>query len=134
MPEDQDVAGTAETNADVVRDEQGRFVPGHSGNPGGRAPGIPSLTATLRRIVNSRYNPNCAEDLRTQGEVLIEAAIDHARAGNASFFQQILDRLEGKVPERLQTSFGPGWEFVFEPPPEPPAAIPAAVPEQGGDA
>jgi hypothetical protein len=114
MPEKQEIAGAERATREIQRDTHGRFALGYSGNPGGRPEGALSLTAILRKIVNSRINPNDPKDLRTYGEALIVAAIRHARDGNARFFREIMERVDGKVPDRIETELGGNWTMVFE--------------------
>ena len=66
------------------------FMPGQSGNPKGRPRGT-GLTDRLRAIVEA---DNAAEEL-------MQAGYNAAKKGDFRFWQEILNRLEGKVPDRL---------------------------------
>jgi hypothetical protein len=103
--------------APETRDEFGRFVPGCCPNPTGRPKGSRSLTAILRKILEQRVNPRDPDDLRTRGELLMDVAVQHAAEGNASFFKELIERMDGKVPDRILTDLGPDWEYIYETPP-----------------
>ena len=109
MPGNQDISGDG-----ILRDDLGRYVPGSSGNPSGKPPGTRSLTAILRRLLDSRLDPNDPDNLRTNGEEMIHAAIHHAHCGNSSFFKEILERMDGKIPERIEAKIGGNWETIYE--------------------
>jgi hypothetical protein len=124
------------TEPDPDRDgATGRFKPGNNANPGGRPKGARSLTAILREILDARVDPKNPDDLRTEGDVLMAAALGHAKEGNASYFKEIIERLDGKVPERVVPDFGPDFEFVFdESAPTDEQSTPPAPGEQEGAA
>ncbi len=69
-----------------------QFRPGQSGNPAGRPPG--PLTALLRDTLNA----NDGELI----ESLVRKAIDKALSGNFRYFKEIMDRVDGKVTDRLE--------------------------------
>jgi hypothetical protein len=70
------------------------FMPGRSGNPGGRPKGE-SITSTLRRLVaESEHNG------RPIQEVLAEVLLKHALSGKFPFAKEILDRLDGPLNQR----------------------------------
>lgn len=68
------------------------FMPGKSGNPSGRPKGTFSLEKRLRMILE-------AHDEK-EGRELALAAIKHAKDGNAAYFKQIIDRIDGPVVEK----------------------------------
>lgn len=74
-----------------TRDEQGRYLPGTSGNPGGRPKGSVSLVAALRRELERRQD---------SGQPGIEAVaarlVDLAVGGDLRAAREIADRLDGK--------------------------------------
>jgi hypothetical protein len=81
--------------------EPHKFQPGQSGNPGGRPKG-PSLSHRIAAIldqtdVNGLAIPagQCAAD------VLALAFVREACEGKFPFAKEIIDRTEGKVPDRL---------------------------------
>jgi hypothetical protein len=75
-----------------------RFKKGRSGNPGGRPKGT-SITAILRELLNRP-----TEDGRVVAEELADVFIERAKAGQFKFAKEILDRTEGKVPDRVEVS------------------------------
>lgn len=75
----------------ATRDENGRYLPGTSGNPGGRPKGSVSLVAALRRELERRQD---------SGQPGIEAVaarlVDLAVGGDLRAAREIADRLDGK--------------------------------------
>ena len=76
------------------------FKPGQSGNPTGRT----SAHQLTRALIQA-----FEKDDGTLAEGLIRMAFKHAIAGKFSFFKEIYDRLEGKVPDRIA---GPDGEAI----------------------
>jgi hypothetical protein len=66
------------------------FRPGRSGNPAGRPKGQ-SLTALLRAELDKNDN----------AQALAEMIVARALSGDIHFCKLILDRTEGKVPDRI---------------------------------
>lgn len=79
---------------------QYQFKPGQSGNPGGRPKKLPG-TIALRADLQ---DPELAQKL---GRVQIRKAL----RGDTRAFKEILDRVEGKVPIRIEHS-GPDGEEI----------------------
>jgi hypothetical protein len=77
-----------------------RFKKGQSGNPKGRPKGE-SLTTKLRRVLDEG-DPKHG----SKAEALIAVAVSAARRGDFRFFKEIIDRMDGKVPERIAGSDG----------------------------
>jgi hypothetical protein len=71
-----------------------QFHPGESGNPQGRPPG--PLTASLREALDA--------DDGKMIETLAQVAIDKAKAGDFRYFREIMDRVDGKVTDRLDVT------------------------------
>lgn len=70
-----------------------QFKPGQSGNPKGRPRGS-SITPRLKRIIEEN-----------EGEIadaLVKSAIKNALKGDFRFWNAIVERLEGKVADRVQ--------------------------------
>lgn len=82
----------------VVRDESGRYVKGHSANPGGRPAGRLSLTSKLKKIL-SQQDPKHPD--KTNADTVMEVAVLAAKTGEFRFFQEILNRVDGKVADKL---------------------------------
>ena len=73
------------------------FRPGVSGNPGGRPKGR-SITARLREALESnRLGNNNIKEGKTVLDLVVEAILTEAAAGNARIIKELLDRIEGKV-------------------------------------
>lgn len=74
------------------------WKPGQSGNPKGRPK--QSLTALLRKAAEKRelFGQPMPEG-QDVGETFADACFAWAIKGNPAFASQILDRLEGKVPQ-----------------------------------
>src|SRR5713226_4956443 len=66
-----------------ARDERGRFAPGQSGNPAGKAPGTRNRATLLRAALDSEDGPAMAR-----------IVIDKALAGDVVTARFCLDRLE----------------------------------------
>jgi hypothetical protein len=66
-----------------MRDARGRFVPGQSGNPSGKAPGTPNRATLLRAALDSE-----------EGPAMARVIIDKALAGDVVTARFCLDRLE----------------------------------------
>src|SRR6185437_16739503 len=68
-----------------ARDGRGRFVPGQSGNPAGKAPGTRNRATLLRAALDSE-----------EGPAMARVIIDKALAGDVATAKFCLDRLEPK--------------------------------------
>ncbi len=77
-----------------------RFKPGQSGNPKGRPPGE-SLTTKINRVLDE---PDAEHG--TKADALISMAIRAAENGDFKFFKEIIDRRDGKVPDRIANADG----------------------------
>lgn len=80
-------------NEDNIRAH--RFKPGQSGNPKGRPKGS-SITPRLKRIVE--------ENDGEIADALVKSAIKNALKGDFRFWNAIMERVEGKVADRIQHS------------------------------
>jgi hypothetical protein len=77
-----------------------RFKPGQSGNPNGR-PRETSLTAIIRRVL-----AEADEEHGTKGEKLIAVALRAADKGDFRYFKELIERNDGKVPDRIADADG----------------------------
>lgn len=91
---------------DVCRDAKGRFVPGQSGNPGGKRPGTVSLVAKLRQ-----YLVEHPEEVKA----IIEAMAKQGKLGNMMATKEMLDRIDGKVAETHRLEGELPIKLVFVP-------------------
>jgi len=91
----------------------GKFLPGQSGNPGGRPKG-PALSTQLRQDLERpviqkaidvlrRLGVDVSEDM-TNREALSQIMITRALAGDARMIGVILDRTEGKAAGKLEVT------------------------------
>jgi uncharacterized protein DUF5681 len=72
-----------------------QFKPGQSGNPGGRRK-TESLTAIMRRVLEREHQG------RPIAELLVERLIKETLSGKLPHMKEILDRVEGKVAEKMK--------------------------------
>jgi hypothetical protein len=87
----------------VVRPQNRHLRPckkGERRNPHGRPKGE-NLTTKLRRVLDED-DPKYG----TKGDALIAIAVAAAKKADFRFFKEIIDRMDGKVPERLAGSDG----------------------------
>jgi len=85
-----------ESKTGIIRDEQGRFVDGISGNPNGRPPDTPEekvVKKATKEFIND-YKEKLAEALPKISPVLIAKAI----AGDIGAIKEVHDRVMGKAP------------------------------------
>jgi len=101
---DEPGKSSSESDGDAKRDKNGqfgkgntvghRFQPGNPGKPVGAGKG-PMLTTILRRMLQAERTNDKGEKIRV-ADAFIAAGILHARKGNAAFFKEIIDRIDGK--------------------------------------
>lgn len=72
------------------------FLPGKSGNPRGRPKGR-TLTEILRAKLKEK-----GPDGKVNADAIAEEIIKQARAGHFQYTKELLERTEGKVPDRVQ--------------------------------
>jgi hypothetical protein len=83
-----------------------RFRPGVSGNPGGRSKNQ-SLTALLREIIEQdELGGKKIPGGKRVKNLVLEAIIKQALKGDIRHLQEILNRLDGKLTERVEHT---GW-------------------------
>lgn len=93
------------------RTKTGQFRKGYSGNPGAKPVGVVSLTALLKEVL---LEVDSAKR-KTKAERLIRKAVDLAQEGDFRYFQEIMNRMEGKVPEKiLQANVSPLADYTDE--------------------
>lgn len=82
--------------APAPRDDHGRYLPGTSGNPGGRPKGSVSLVTSIRRELERR------QDLGQPGlDAVAARLVDLALEGDLRAVREIGDRLDGKPTQAL---------------------------------
>ena len=91
--------------ADHLKQFQGKK--GQSGNPSGRPKGIPALEAALRH----RLEQSDGEDFM---RALVDVAFKKAMKGDHRFWTSILERLDGKVADRIAGADGEGLTVILE--------------------
>lgn len=78
------------------------FLPGRSGNPGGRAKGR-SLTAIVREVLESNtLGGKPIPQGKTVAEVLGDVIVKEALKGKFTFAKEVWDRTEGKVSDKVE--------------------------------
>lgn len=81
--------------------EHTRFKPGQSGNPGGRPKGSVSLTTLLRRALAEKSTP---KGKKTVAEMIVDALLESARAGDQRAIQYVFDRIDGPAGKPAEES------------------------------
>lgn len=77
------------------------YKPGQSGNPGGRPKGR-SLTSIVRELLDSNtLGGKPIPNGRTIGEMLGDVIVKEALKGKHAFAKEVWDRMDGKVPDRV---------------------------------
>jgi hypothetical protein len=105
----------SKTSEQVPRDAKGKWLPGRCPNPAGRPKGSRSLTTILREILARRLHPeDTAEDALTRAEAFVEAVLAQAESGNATCAKEIWERMDGKVPDRIEAKLGGNWSMEYE--------------------
>lgn len=84
------------------------FEKGKSGNPGGRPKG-PSLKAEIIRQLAKK-----GDDGRRNVDAIAAALIEQARDGKIEAIREILDRVDGKVPQQQQVTGDGGGPLRIE--------------------
>ena len=84
---------------EVIRDEKGQYIKGHTGNPGGRPKN--TLTTILKErmmedvVVNDKW--------LTTGDLIVDQAIQLALDGDMQAIKWIFERVDGRpIPMRLE--------------------------------
>tara|TARA_R110000803_G_scaffold148551_7_gene214036 strand:+ start:870 stop:1244 length:375 start_codon:yes stop_codon:yes gene_type:complete len=102
-----------DTNSDDVPDDKVpwlapyRFKKGESGNPNGRPKGM-SIEAQLRKRLNT------GESGEKIVESLINVALRQALGGDFRFWNSIIERVDGKVADRIAGPDGGGLTVILE--------------------
>jgi hypothetical protein len=83
-----------------IRNEQGRFKPGFSGNPDGRPPETEEekIAKKATKQFIEEYKEKLAESLPKISPVLIEKAI----GGDIQAIKELNDRVMGKAPQSME--------------------------------
>ena len=97
----------SKTDAEVLRDDGGRFVAGTAPGPG-RPRGV-SLRDRLAAILDQQING------KTVAEHLVKVAVERALSGDARFMEMVWSRVEGKVADRVvDQGPAPGWNAPLD--------------------
>lgn len=86
-----------------------QWRPGQSGNPKGRPKGIVSITDTLRKVIEKKMETidpvTKNKDRKKIKEIIALALVGKALKGDVRAIQEMLDRLEGKVTQKVEADF-----------------------------
>lgn len=91
---------TTDNGTLMERDEAGRFIEGHSiakGRPPGSRNFATIYKAALMKVAEA--NDQSLEDVEDD---LVKVAIDRAKKGDFKFYQDLMDRLNGKAVVRTE--------------------------------
>lgn len=99
-----------EENNEIIPEEQGKirnpdgtFVKGISGNPKGRTVGTRDFATDFDEVVKdiAKENNLTVSDVR---KVLLKQAYKQAKDGNYSFYKDIHDRVYGQASQKTETT------------------------------
>lgn len=86
-----------------------QWQPGQSGNPKGRPKGIVSITDTLRKVIEKKMETidpvTKNKDRKKIKEIIALALVGKALKGDVRAIQEMLDRLEGRVTQKVEADF-----------------------------
>jgi hypothetical protein len=92
-----------------------QFKPGESGNPSGGHKGL-HLTTLLRKLLDEEIE---VEDAEThlkrkirKAELVTVALLKQANKGNVKAIREILDRIDGKVPQKIGLTGADGEALI----------------------
>ena len=92
-----------------------QWKPGESGNPKG-APKGPTLTTLLRKVLEGEIEMKDLETGQyrkiTKAELVMIALVKEAVQGNVKAAREILDRLDGKVPQKIGLTGADGESLI----------------------
>lgn len=85
---------------EIIRNEDGTFVKGVSGNPAGRTKGTRDFATDFDEVVKdiAKENNLTVSDVR---KVLLKQAYKQAKDGNYSFYKDIHDRVYGSATQKI---------------------------------
>jgi hypothetical protein len=95
-------------NTGIIRDNQGRFIKGHSGNPDGRPEGAYSLLSILKAKLKE-----CPDGMseKSYGHLIIERMLAQSiKDGNEQMTKLIWSYIEGMPRQALDHTGIPGTE------------------------
>lgn len=82
------------------RDEKGRFIPGVSGNPGGKPQGIKHVSTVLREMLDQLVEGMDITHREALAKKIYRMSLIE---GNTQMIKEIMDRTEGKVTEIIKS-------------------------------
>lgn len=99
-----------ENETGKIRDEQGRFIPGVSGNPDGRPPLTEEekVVKKAQKELIAEYKEKLAEALPLISPVLIAKAME----GDMQAIKELNDRVMGKAKETMEMQGGLSINFA----------------------
>lgn len=80
--------------------EDTQFKPGQSGNPGGR-PKIKAWKEALKRQIAKQGDHDAEDKLASGLDKIAKAVVSNAMLGDKESWQEIGNRLDGKVPQAI---------------------------------
>ncbi len=86
-----------------------KWQPGQTGNPKGRPKGAQSITTVLKKIIEKKMDTidpvTKNKDRKKIKEIIALALVGKALKGDVKAIEEILDRLEGKVTQKVEADF-----------------------------
>lgn len=101
------------TNVQMQRNNNGKllggvtgkgFMPGKSGNPGGRPKGSVKISAAYERSLARLVSGD--PEGRTYAQFIADKNVELAAQGNIAAIKEVTDRVEGKAPHTVEINHG----------------------------
>jgi len=93
-------------NTGIIRDKEGKFIKGVSGNPAGKPPGDISIVALLKRELEK-----CPEDMdkKTYAQLLVKTMLDKSiNDRDVAMIKDVVDRVDGKPVQKQELEHSGG--------------------------
>ena len=99
-----------DTKNPIIRDEKGKFIPGHSAPGPGRPQGSLDFKTKFYKVIDKLAEQNniTAEEVEEQ---LLLVGYKKAKDGDYSFYRDLMDRIHGKPIQKNELTGADGKEL-----------------------
>lgn len=89
-----------DTKNPIIRDEKGKFIPGHSAPGPGRPQGSLDFKTKFYKVIDKLAKQNNITPEEVEEQLLL-VGYKKAKDGDYSFYRDLHDRLYGKAPQTI---------------------------------